>query len=333
MTTRGKETQGNRRANSPLNTERVGFPGGSFGVKASSVVLITLSVAAAFMATALAFLFIQRSLERSTPTTDSVIVVQPITYTVSGQPVTSTTSLITPPAYEDLMTTQRTVLESTSRAVESINRTADLILTVNAFLFTLMTAAGAGALWKAGSAGDRANQAVQKATKAHELVRTIEQSVEELESRSDVLDSEQDSLSQRIENARQRLRVFAQEQEDERELAKKDRALQKRTLAMLQLDEHGMSIRSGDPNREWKAVSGVLEMSTREDDLIRRKAVKVLGSVEKSDERVIDRLEEMAAMDPARGVRQEARNTLAKLRQFFEETELSETGEEPLGDT
>jgi vacuolar-type H+-ATPase subunit I/STV1 len=319
MPTRGADIQANSSDISPTEAQLLSPPLGERRVKVSSVVLVILVIAAAFMVTALALVFVQRSVERLSPITQPVIVVQPTTSTVTAQPITSTVSIPALPTYEDLMATQKIVLETTSRAVESINRTADLMLTVNAFLFTVMTAAGAGALWKASSAVDEAGKAAQRAAKSLELVQTVEQSVEELEAHSGDLNGKQESLRQAIEEAREQLEEFVQEQEKHRELAEKDRVMQKRTLAVLQLDEYGMSICSGDPGRKWKAVSGALEMSTREDDIIRRKAVKVLGVVEECDQRIIERLEDMAALDPARGVRQEAKKALEKLQHLCEE--------------
>lgn len=277
-------------------------------VKVTSVVLIAVVVATAFMATALAIVFVQQSVESLLQVTQPTIVLQPITSTVSALP-----------SYEDLMVTQKTVLESTSRAVESTNRTADMMLTVNAFLFTVMTAAGVGALWKAGSASDEASKAAQRAAKSIELVQTTEQTVEELDTRLGDLGSRLASLTQEAEEAHKRLEEFVGEQERQRELAKRDMDFIKTSLALTQLDECGMGIRSGNPSRRWKAIGAALEMSTRDDDIIRRKAVKVLGSVEECDERIIERLEEMTVRDPARGVRQEAEEALEKLRRLCEE--------------
>ena len=303
MATRDTDVKADSNSKSTAGIQPSSPPLGEQGIKVSSVVLITLVIAAAFMATALAFLFVQRSVEGLSSITQPVIV---------SHPITSTVSMLAQPSYEDLMMTQKTVLESTSRAVESINRTADMMLTVNAFLFTVMTAAGAGALWKASTAGDQAGEAVRQAKGAIEQAKKAKTRLQDVIERSEDLEQEQASLAQRITESEQGV---ARVRKSVKDVSK----YQKRMMAVIKLDEHGMDIRSGDPLRLWKAVSAALEMSSRPDAIIRLKAVKVLGSLEEYDGRVVERLEEMAAHDRARGVQQEAEKALEKLRRLCDE--------------
>lgn len=303
MATRDTDVKADSNSKSTAGIQPSSPPLGERGIKVSSVVLITLVIAAAFMATALAFLFVQRSVEGLISTTQPVIV---------SHPITSTVSMLAQPSYDDLMVTQKTVLESTSRAVESINRTADLMLTVNAFLFTVMTAAGAGSLWKASTASNKAGEATRQAKEAVEQAKKAKETLQDVAEHSEDLQQEQMSLAHRITEADQEIARV-------RKLTKDISKYQKRVMALVQLDEYGMDIRSEDPPRLWKAVSAVLEMSSRPDAIIRRKAVEVLGSLEECDMRVVERLEEMAAYDRARGVQQEAEKALEKLRRLCDE--------------
>lgn len=48
---------------------------------------------------------------------------------------------------------------------------------------------------------------------------------------------------------------------------------------MIQIDEHGMSVFGDDAERKWKSKMALIEMSWRDDSVVRRHCVKILGAL------------------------------------------------------
>jgi len=222
--------------------------------------------------------------------------------------------------YERVATTaigaSRDVLDITKWLIGAITALVGAAASLLVAFFTYISNRVQEASKAATESSTSASAAAESAESSVNVVKDLSTRLEDLH------DSVQQSIGQMEEAQRQlsiRLEEFDQELEKRRRLAEQDIVLQKKSLALLKLDECGMSIRSEDPGQRWKGITVALEMSFREDSIIRRKAVRVLGTLEECDMRVVERLEGIIANDRARGVRQEAEKALKKLQQLCDE--------------
>jgi hypothetical protein len=215
----------------------------------------------------------------------------------------------------------REVLETSKSAVEEIHTTADKLLSLVGLLFTALTVSGLGAAalltWYGQRASDRATAAQQKAAEAFDTIQRIEMKASDLEKRNnlvlastDELTQKQDYLRTQIVAAEKLLQTLQAEISRLKSGGEKDRQVLKKPLTLVQIDDYGMQLLSGAPSEKDSAISVLLELSTRTDAVIRRRAIKALGVLESYDERVAKRLQEVISSDSAEGVRKEAEKSL-----------------------
>lgn len=93
----------------------------------------------------------------------------------------------------------------------------------------------------------------------------------------------------------------------------KDLDVLKRPLALLQIEDYRAAIFSDDSQRREQARWALLEISKREDPILRRRCIQVFQGLEEYDEAVVERLRELAHSDPERLLRLEAQKAIEKL--------------------
>lgn len=209
--------------------------------------------------------------------------------------------------FEQMLAVYREVLESTTRAVDDVHKTANTVLTIVGVVFAALGIVGLGGAWWLSRVADKAENALRQATQATELARASEEKTQDLE-------KVHQGLVQSLSKAQSELMNLGDDLKHWKKSVERDRAHLKRSLELIQIDEHGMAVFSEDTDRRWKSKSALIEMSHRPDPIIRRRCVRVLGALEEYDEAVARRLEEIAESDSARGVRREAEEALRRLK-------------------
>lgn len=202
--------------------------------------------------------------------------------------------------YEQMLTVYREILESTARAVDDIHRTADRVLTIVGVIFAVLGISGIGGAWWF-------SRAFEKAENALKLVKTIESKTQDLE-------KIQQNISQTLSAEQSQINDLGNELLSWKKSVERDRVALKRSMTLIQIDEHGMALYSKDLDKKWKSLKALLEMSKRPDAIVRRHCVLIFRSMGEVDETVIERLKEMANSDPAQGVKQEAYEALRLLQ-------------------
>jgi hypothetical protein len=162
-------------------------------------------------------------------------------------------------------------------------------------------------------ASDKATAAQQNALEALDVIKGTAKKMAELKKRNgeaikttNELTQKQNTLLKQIERAEKTLNGLQTEIAQIKSSGEKDRQVLKKPLTMVQIDEYGMQLLGGTPSEKDSALSALIEMSTRNDAVVRRRSVKSLGVLEEYDERVAKRLKEIIDSDPAQGVRKEA---------------------------
>jgi len=224
---------------------------------------------------------------------------------VTTPPSITTTSTPVPPistpsqSSDELLQVYDRVLDTSVRTVEEVHKTTNLLVTIIGLLFTVLTAAGIGAWWQAGTARREVDSLAIKADAAKKTVDQVAEAQRELE-----------------RNAAHTSEAMGRNQRGLADISKNLPVL-KRSLTLLEVDTYAMGLFSEDHDRFMKSVGGLLALSGRQEDaVIRRHAAKALGALETYDSRVAEKLEELASNDPEPGVRKTAQASLRKIRAF-----------------
>jgi hypothetical protein len=249
----------------------------------------------------------------------------PTTILTSTLTEVPTTTLTVSPASQELLTSTYTeVLQVAKDAVEEVHNTANQMLTWVGLLFTALSLVGVGGAWLlstyAQKASQKASDAQREAANAHDLVQQLEIKSEKLEERLAKATEDAEGLSKRVGELLSQitsahadldnLRISLSQTKTENE---RDRQAIKRPLALMQIDDYAMRLFADDVTQRNSAILALLEMSQRDDAIIRRRCVKVFGALGAYDERIARRLKDMIANDKAGGVRAESEEALRKL--------------------
>jgi len=164
---------------------------------------------------------------------------------------------------------------------------------------------------KAQTASELAKEAKTAATEASQSARISAERVETLSGRVVSLG---EAVQITVGKAQAQLEALNTELERTKKLAERDRMALRRSLELIQIDEHGMAVFGDDAERKWKSKIALIEMSRRSDPIVRWRCVRIFGALEGYDEAVFRRLEEIAESDSDRGVKREAAEAMERLK-------------------
>ena len=229
-----------------------------------------------------------------------------------SNPTPTFTGTIIPQAINSAPTQQQTptqdtyqqVLEVSKNAVDGMYKTTHVVIIFVGVIFGALTVGGVGGAWLVSTivrrASNKATIAEQTAAKALNVINNTEKMTTELEKRNGAvviatseLTQKQSELHGQIEDAKNQLIDLRNDLNMIKSSNEKDRQVIKRPLTLMQIDDHGMQILSGDPEKKDRSIIALIEMSSRPDSIIRRKSVKTLGILEEYDDRVAKRLKEI----------------------------------------
>jgi hypothetical protein len=209
--------------------------------------------------------------------------------------------------YEQMLAVYKEVLYSSNKALDEVHKTAGTVLTIVGVIFAVLGIGGLGGGWWLSRSIGKAEKALKQVEQAVELTKATEQ-------KAQVLDKLYQGLAQSLEKAQSELTIFSNELNRWMRLAEKDRADLKRSLEIIQIDEHEMMIFSNDPDKMWKSKMALLEMSEREDPIIRKCCVRVFGKLNDYDEKVVRQLEKIIEHDSVAAVKDEAKDALGRIK-------------------
>jgi len=246
------------------------------------------------------------------------------TPTIEPSPTVSLTPTVAPtPAgaltYDDALKTYENVA---TEAIKASGRVLDIIKWLIASIVALIGVAASLIAYlvnRAQTASDvakeaktSASEAAQLAKRSAERVNTLSTKVEKIGERAQTTIGEAQTqleiLRRTLETADLRL-----EELEKSKLVVRDLVSLKKPLELFQVKEHELAILSDDLKRRKWAKWALIEMSKREDPIVRRQCIRVLGVLEEYDEDVIKHLEKMTQVDPERSVRLEAQKAIEKL--------------------
>lgn len=200
-------------------------------------------------------------------------------------------------------------LEVSQNTVDNVHTTTNIVLAVVGFVFTAISLAIAGGTWLI---GNTINKSAEQLEKAREQIIKKQ---EEFDQRAKELTATQEKMLEQVKSALIEVAQFRTELSQEKSSREKDRALLKRPLTLVQIDEYGLQLASGNEEERIGSISALVEMSTRLDAIVRLRSVKTLGRLEIYDESAAKRLKEIAETDVVKIIRTEAERSLKLIKE------------------